>query len=70
MEFATENLIKLPQESKKSLEIPITLHKDKRKNNSSHLKTFSDGFKTSKFILTCSSQFPIILSVLGTFFYY
>jgi len=68
MEFAVENLIKLSQESKKSIEIPITLHKDKRKKNRSHLKTFSDGFKTLKFILTCGSQFPIILSILITFF--
>ena len=68
MEFAVENLIKLFQESKKSIEIPITLHKDKRKKNRSHLKTFSDGFKTLKFILTCGSQFPIILSVLVTLF--
>lgn len=68
MEFAVENLIKLSQESTKSVEIPITLHKDKRKKNSSHLKTFSDGFKTLKFILTCGSQFPIVLSILFTFF--
>ncbi|MDC3174127.1 glycosyltransferase family 2 protein, partial [Candidatus Pelagibacter sp.] len=68
MEFAVENLIKLSQESKNSIEIPITLHKDKRKKNISHLKTFSDGFKTLKFILTCGSQFPIIFSVLVTFF--
>ena len=70
MEFAVEHLIKLSQQSKKSIEIPITLHKDKRKKNTSHLKTFSDGFKTLKFILTCGSQLPIILSWLITFFFF
>ncbi len=70
MEFAVENLIKLSQQSKKSIEIPITLHKDKRKKNRSHLKTFSDGFKTLKFILTCGSQLPIIISWFVTFFFF
>jgi len=63
MEFAVENLIKLDQSSSKSCEIPITLHRDKRIKNQSHLKTFSDGFKTLKFILTCGNQ--SILLVLG-----
>ena len=65
MEFAVEHLIKSSQSSKKKIEIPITLHKDKRKKTSSHLKTFSDGFKTLKFILTCGSQTPLIITGLS-----
>lgn len=61
MEFAVEHLIKTSQSSIKPIEIPITLHRDKRKKTSSHLKTFSDGFKTLKFILTCGSQVPLII---------
>ena len=63
MEFAVEHLIKLNQSSSKSCEIPITLHRDKRIKNQSHLKTFSDGFKTLKFILTCGNS--SILFILG-----
>lgn len=69
MEFAVEHLIKASQSSKKKIEIPITLHKDKRKKTSSHLKTFSDGFKTLKFILTCGSQTPLILTGFGLFLF-
>jgi glycosyltransferase involved in cell wall biosynthesis len=61
MEFAVENLIKLDQSSSKSCEIPITLHRDKRIKNQSHLKTFSDGFKTLKFILTCGNQSILLI---------
>lgn len=65
MEFAVEHLIKLNQSSSKSCEIPITLHRDKRIKNQSHLKTFSDGFKTLKFMLTCgNSSILFILSFL------
>jgi glycosyltransferase involved in cell wall biosynthesis len=61
MEFAIENLIKLSHASIKSVEIPITLHKDKRVHSSSHLKTFSDGFKALKFILVHGIQVPSLI---------
>jgi len=61
MEFAVENLIKLSYSSKKSVEIPITLNQDKRINSSSHLKTFSDGFKALKFIMVHGVQAPTLL---------
>lgn len=51
MVFAIEHLIKTYLISKKVKEIPITLHKDKRIKNKSHLKTFSDGFESLKFLL-------------------
>lgn len=51
MVFAIENLIKFNVANYKCCEIPITLYRDGRINNKSHLKTFSDGWKTLKFLL-------------------
>ena len=51
MVFAIEHLIKTHNISNNVKEIPITLFKDKRKKNKSHLKTFSDGFESLKFLL-------------------
>jgi len=69
MEFAVENIIKLFFSTKKYVEIPITLHKDKRKDTSSHLRTLSDGLKTLKFILLQGSQIPsLILSAIFMLF--
>ena len=51
MVFAIKYLIKTFLTSKKVKEIPITLYKDKRIQNKSHLKTFSDGFESLKFLL-------------------
>ena len=65
MEFAVENLIKLARSSTKSIEIPISLHRDKRIKSASHLKTFSDGFKTLKFVAVHGIQVPsLILSMV------
>lgn len=61
MEFAVEHLIKVARCSSKNVEIPITLHKDKRLKSSSHLKTFSDGFKTLKFIIVHGIQTPSLV---------
>lgn len=61
MEFAVEHLIKISKSSSKNIEIPITLHKDKRLKSSSHLKTFSDGFKTLKFIIVHGIQIPSLI---------
>lgn len=51
MVFAIEHLIKINYLTKNICEIPITLHKDGRKNKVSHLRTFSDGFDSLKFLL-------------------
>jgi len=54
MVFAIENLIKFKVAGLKCAEIPITLHKDGRKKNKSHLNTISDGWLTLRFlIVTC-----------------
>tara|TARA_B100001248_G_scaffold261998_1_gene255477 strand:- start:886 stop:2007 length:1122 start_codon:yes stop_codon:yes gene_type:complete len=51
MVFAIENLIKFNVAGYKCSEIPITLYKDGRVKNKSHLNTISDGWKTLKFLL-------------------
>ena len=51
MVFAIENLIKFKVANFKCTEIPITLHRDGRKNTKSHLKTFSDGWSTLRFLI-------------------
>jgi glycosyltransferase involved in cell wall biosynthesis len=65
MTFAVENLIKLVNSGAKSTEIGITLHKDGRIKNKSHLRTIRDGFKTLKLLLICSPKwlyfYPSIL---------
>jgi glycosyltransferase involved in cell wall biosynthesis len=69
MEFAVEHLIKLAKSTNKNIEIPITLHKDKRLKSSSHLKTFSDGFKTLKFIIVHGIQIPsLVFATIFLFF--
>ena len=63
MTFAVENLIKLFSSGAKSTEVPITLYKDGRIKNQSHLKTISDGLQTLKLLLICSPKWlylPII----------
>ena len=57
MDFAIENAIKCFKSSKRPIEIPITLHKDSRITTESHLKTFTDGFKTLKLLLIFSPKF-------------
>ena len=61
MEFNIESVIKLYQATTKYIEIPITLHKDKRKTSTSHMRTFTDGIKTLKFILLAGSQIPTLI---------
>ena len=53
MVFAIENLIKFNVAGHNCVEIPITLYKDGRIKNKSHLNTISDGWKTLKFLLIC-----------------
>lgn len=69
MTFAVENLIKLVNSGAKSTEVGITLHKDKRIKNKSHLRTIKDGLQTLKLLLLCSPKwlyfYPSILIFLS-----
>lgn len=56
MTFAVENLIKLVNSGAKSTEVGITLYKDGRIKNKSHLRTIRDGLKTLKLLLMCSPK--------------
>ena len=56
MVFCIEILIKSKMNDAKMGELPITLFKDGRKKNKSHLRTISDGLKTLKFIMICSPK--------------
>ena len=68
MVFAIENLIKFKVSGARCGEIPVTLHKDGRKKNKSHLNTISDGWKTLRFLLVASPKwiyfFPSIILLL------
>ena len=69
MVFAIENLIKFKVADLKCTEIPITLHKDGRKKNKSHLNTISDGWLTLRFlIVTCPKWLFFFPSFLLLFF--
>jgi len=65
MTFAVENLIKLVNSGAKYTEVGITLYKDGRIKNKSHLRTIRDGLKTLKLLLMCSPKwlyfYPSIL---------
>ena len=54
MEFATEMIIKAANFKAKTVEVPITLHKDGRIQHPPHLRTFRDGWKTLQFFLICA----------------
>jgi glycosyltransferase involved in cell wall biosynthesis len=54
MEFATEMIIKSSNSRAKTVEIPITLHKDGRIQHPPHLRTLRDGWKTLCFFLICA----------------
>lgn len=66
MVFCLEILIKFISNNFKSGQLPITLHKDGRIKNKSHLRTISDGLKTLKFIIIFSPK--NIFFVLSLFF--
>ena len=68
MVFAIENLIKFNNAKLKCSEIPITLHKDGRIKNKSHLNTISDGWKTLRFLLiACPKWLYFIPSIILLF---
>ena len=54
MEFATEMIIKAANFKAKTVEVPITLHKDGRIQHPPHLRTIRDGWKTLQFFLICA----------------
>ena len=56
MVFCLEILIKFTFNKFKTNQLPITLHKDGRIKNKSHLRTISDGLKTLKFIMIFSPK--------------
>jgi hypothetical protein len=70
MEFATEMIIKAANSNAKTVEVPITLHKDGRIQHPPHLRTIRDGWKTLQFFLICAPSklflFPgAIMCLLG-----
>jgi glycosyltransferase involved in cell wall biosynthesis len=54
MEFASEMVIKAAKAGLRTIEIPITLHKDKR-SRPPHLRTWRDGWRHLRFMLLLSS---------------
>jgi glycosyltransferase involved in cell wall biosynthesis len=66
MTFAIENLIRFISAKAKLKEVPVTLYKDGRIKNKSHLKTISDGLKTLKLIIlfTPTRIFNIFSAIL------
>lgn len=54
MEFATEMIIKAANLGAKTVEVPITLHKDGRIQHPPHLRTIRDGWKTLQFFIICA----------------
>ena len=61
MEFATEMIIKAANSGAKTVEIPITLHKDGRIQHPPHLRTIRDGWKTLQFFLICAPAKLLLL---------
>ena len=61
MEFATEMVIKASLINARIAEVPITLHRDGRKDRPPHLKTFHDGWRTLRFFLLCSPRWLFLV---------
>ena len=78
MEFAVEMVVKTSMLGENISQIPITLKKDLRINSKPHLKTFSDGWRTLRYLLLSNPKllflFPgflaIVLGILGYLFVY
>ncbi|MBU1193830.1 MAG: glycosyltransferase family 2 protein [Proteobacteria bacterium] len=56
MEFATEMVVRAAQEKLKIKEVPIKLFPDKR-NRKPHLRTFRDGWRHLRFIMTYAPNY-------------
>lgn len=61
MEFATEMIIKSSLFKANIAEVPITLHPDGRKQQTPHLRTFRDGWRTLRFFLLYSPRFLFLI---------
>ena len=61
MEFATEMIVKSALFGARMSELPITLHKDGRRNHPPHLKTFRDGWRTLRFLLLYSPRWLFLV---------
>jgi glycosyltransferase involved in cell wall biosynthesis len=61
MEFATEMIVKASLYGAKIAEVPITLHRDGRRSNAPHLKTFRDGWRTLRFFLMLSPRWLFLV---------
>ena len=61
MEFATEMIIKASLRGEKIVEVPITLHPDRRRSHAPHLKTFRDGWRTFRYFLMCSPRWLFLV---------
>ena len=66
MEFATEMVAYASIKNFMIFQTPISLYKDKRKNTKPHLRTWPDGWRHLKFILTLSPLRSMFLP--GIFF--
>ena len=72
MTFAIENLIRFILANAKLKEVPVTLYRDGRVKNKSHLKTINDGIKTLKLLILfipkkIFSFFSLILIFIAIF---
>lgn len=65
MEFATEMIVKASLFGLRIAEVPITLHRDGRSQHSRHVKTFSDGWRTLRF-LDLQSTLAVLHAGRGT----
>ena len=53
MEFATEMVLAAAKQGLRITEVPVVLHPDRR-NTGSHLRSFRDGWRHLRFIMTCA----------------
>lgn len=67
MEFATEMIIKSAQHGARVAELPITLRRDGRGGDPSHLRTFRDGWRTLRLFLLCSPRWVFFAPGLACF---
>ncbi|MFQ5526412.1 MAG: glycosyltransferase family 2 protein [Thermoanaerobaculia bacterium] len=61
MEFATEMIIKASVFDRRFAELPITLHPDGRTDQTPHLRTFRDGWRTLRFFLMYSPRWLFLV---------
>jgi len=70
MEFAVEMIVKASTFDLKIAEVPITLHRDGRSQQTRHVRTFRDGWRTLRFLLIYSPRWlffvpGVVLILLG-----